>query len=87
MLDAMVLENIDLSEDKIQGNDDRNPTLIHQTTVAVALFHAVRKSIFQPHVNFICTLDLKVLNYDLPFILCYELNSVHINLLISKGDG
>jgi hypothetical protein len=22
--------------------------------------------------------------HDLPFILCYELNSIHVNLLISK---
>jgi hypothetical protein len=25
--------------------------------------------------------------HDLPLILCYELNSVHVNLLISKGYG
>jgi hypothetical protein len=24
--------------------------------------------------------------HALPFILCYELNSAHVNLLISKGD-
>jgi hypothetical protein len=27
------------------------------------------------------------IGHDLPFILCYELNSVNVNPLISKGDS
>jgi hypothetical protein len=49
-------------------------------------------TIFQPHANFICTWTLKCLisvrkSHALPFILCYEFNSVHVNLLILKGNG
>jgi hypothetical protein len=51
-----------------------------------------QQCIFQPHVNFICTWALKCLIsvrklHALPFILCYEFNSVHVNLLILKGHG
>ena len=33
-----------------------------------------------------CLISVRKL-HALPFILCYELNSVHVNLLISNGDG
>jgi hypothetical protein len=51
-----------------------------------------QQCIFQTHVNFICTWTSKCFIsvrklHALPFTLCYKLNSIHVNLLISKGYG
>jgi hypothetical protein len=92
IFDITVLENANLSEDKIG-----RPPLWSNDTDLDFCHHAVayitcQQCIYQPLINFICTLDLEVFNfreklYDLPFILYNELNSVHVTPLISKGDG
>jgi hypothetical protein len=91
ILDNMVLENVNLSSDKIGQSplwsNETDSDFFHQSPT-----YAVSNVYFTHTFNFICTLDLKVFNFsekitDLPFILCYELNSVHVNLLISEGDG
>jgi hypothetical protein len=52
ILDAIVLENIKLSEDKI-----RRPPLWSNDLSSIAYIRC-QQCIFQPHVNLICTLDL-----------------------------
>jgi hypothetical protein len=62
-----------------------------QTSISVIsrFYKNSQKCIFQPHVIFTCTLHLQVFNFvrklhSLPFILCYELNSVHVKQLIKR---
>jgi hypothetical protein len=61
ILDANVFENI-LSEDKIgQPALWSNETVGFLSSVA---YIRCQQCIFQPHVNFICTFDLEVLNFS-----------------------
>jgi hypothetical protein len=58
----LVLENVNLSEDKI----GRPPLCSIQTdwnSVISRLIYC-QQCIFQPHLNFICTLDLEVFNFS-----------------------
>jgi hypothetical protein len=89
-LDVMVFENVNLSSDKI----GRSPLWANETELGIhyqSFIHAANsvQCIFQQHVNFRCTLDLEVFNFGekMSFILCYELNPVHVNLLLVTSNG
>jgi hypothetical protein len=56
ILDVMVLENINLFSDKIG-----RPSLWSNETVA---YIDCQQCIFQPHVNFISTMDLEMFNFS-----------------------
>jgi hypothetical protein len=85
---VMVLENIDLSEDKIGRppvwSNDTDVDFCHQL---VEYKYAVSNVYFKYKlISYVHELS-SVKLHALPFILCYELNSVHVNLLISEGGG
>jgi hypothetical protein len=63
ILDAMVLENINLSEDEI-GRPPLWSNEIELDFCHQLLIYVVSKCIFQPQVIFICALDLKVFNFS-----------------------
>jgi hypothetical protein len=58
ILDDMVLENMNLSEDKIGL-----PPLWSDFLSSVA-YTLYQQCIFQPNVNIICTLDLELFNFS-----------------------
>jgi hypothetical protein len=65
ILDVMTLDNVNLSSDKIGRSPlwsyETDSDFCHQTpTYAVSSVYFN----FQPHVNFICTLDLEVFNFS-----------------------
>jgi hypothetical protein len=62
VLDAIVLENINLPEDKIW----RSALWSKQSSISVIsrLYILCQHCIFQPNVNFICTYDLEVFNFS-----------------------
>jgi hypothetical protein len=67
ILVAIVLENINLSEDKIGwialwSNEKKKRVGFLASVVYVYIW--CQQCIFQPHVNFICTLDLEVFNFS-----------------------
>jgi hypothetical protein len=89
--DIMVPENMNLSEGKIGRpplwSDETNWDFCHQSpTYAVSSVYSNHKLISNVHWTEKCLISVRKL-HDLAFILCYEQNSIHVNLLISKGDG
>jgi hypothetical protein len=62
ILDVMVLENINLSEDKIGRlalwSNETELDFYHQSLIRC------QQCKLQPHVNFICTLNFEVLNFS-----------------------
>ena len=79
----MALENINLSSDKIG-----QPPLWSNETDSDFCHQSPTYAVSSVYINHICTLDLEVFNFsEKTFILCYKLNSVHVNPLTTKGDG
>jgi hypothetical protein len=85
ILDVMVLENVNLSSDRnwvtLLWSNDKDLDFCHLSviyTVSSVYFNCTLIS----YAVFISVRKL----HALPYILCYELNSVHVNPLISKGD-
>jgi hypothetical protein len=56
ILNAIVVENANLSSDKI----GRRPTW--SNFLSLVAYIRCQQCIFQPHLNFICTFDLEVFN-------------------------
>jgi hypothetical protein len=88
ILGIMVLENVNLSEDKIWQlpvwSIDTDVDFCHQSVIyAVSSVYFNRMLIAW---TLQCLISVRKL-HALPFILSYEVDSVHVNLLISKGDG
>jgi hypothetical protein len=91
ILDVIVLENINLSEDGIERppywSNDKDLLFYHQSSI-YALNGVYFNCTLIPYVNWISKYSISERKlHALHFISCYELNSVRINLLISKGDG
>jgi hypothetical protein len=89
ILVVMLLENV--SSDKVGRlllwSNETELDFCHQS-----LIYAVNSLYFNPALILYVHWTLKCLFsmrkwHDLPFILCYELNSVQVDLLISKGDS
>jgi hypothetical protein len=93
ILDGLVLEIIKLFEDKIgrppYWSNDLDLVFCHQSFIyAFGNVYFNRTLISYVHRNWKYSFSERKL-HALPFILCYELNSVCVNLpvLVSKGDG
>jgi hypothetical protein len=90
ILDVMVLENINFSSDKI-GRPPLWSTEVdlyffnQSPTYAVKSVYFNHTLISYIHWSSMCLISVRKL-HNLPFILFYQLNSVHTNLLTSKGD-
>jgi hypothetical protein len=91
ILDVTVLENLNLSDDKIgrppSWSNDTDMDFCHLSVIyAVSSVYFDRTLISYVHWTCKYLISVKKL-HSLPFILCHELNLVRVNLLISKRDG
>jgi hypothetical protein len=91
ILDVIDLENKNVSSDKIgrlpMWSKEAELDFCYQSLIyAVSSVYFNHTLISYIHWTQKCLISMTKL-HDLPFILCYELNSVRVNLLISKGDG
>jgi hypothetical protein len=93
ILDVIVLENINLSSDKIGPlplwSNETDLDFCHQSLIyAVSSVYFNHTLILYMYVHWTWKCLISVRKWHgLPFTLCYELNSVHVNLLILKGDA